>query len=125
VLPFTDPKGEHILFEFLPDLVPSARRVRLEVNGFLLPASRTRQQLSLRPVPGAEEQYTEVAGLYTLRQLIHGAQLLPCKALSLDAQQGGHSAESGGGGEEQQHLELVLCVHWPLAPVGQQVCVHT
>jgi hypothetical protein len=93
--------------------------VRLEVNGFLLPASRTRQQLSLRPVSGAEEQYTEVAGLYTLHQLIHGAQLLPYKLLMDISSQ---ISSSVGGMGSQASVQLVLRVQWPLAPVGQQVC---
>jgi hypothetical protein len=118
IVPFSDPKGEHVLLELPPDLAAAVGRVRLELNGVLLPASRTKQQLSLRPVPGAE-QYQEVAGLYTLRQLIHGATLLPCTALFLEAPEGGQGHQ--GTGQEQQQVELVLRVHWPLASLGQQV----
>jgi hypothetical protein len=116
VLPVWGPDCSYLKVPLPQSMALACKGVRLEIGGSLLPA-RCFDSLWLQPSKHQRLQY-EVAGLYSLKPLLQGAELLPCKATLLQ----GSDVAMGRG--SHPHWELVLRVRWPLAPVGQKVTLH-
>jgi hypothetical protein len=115
VLPVWSRDDSYLQVSLSQTMALACKGVRLEIGGVLLPA-RCTDQLWLKPSQHQRQQY-EAAGLYSLKPLLQGAELLPCKATLLQ----GSDVAMGRG--SHPHWELVLRVRWPVAPIGQQV--HT
>jgi hypothetical protein len=73
-------------------------------------------------VAGASDRVCMVTGIHDVRDVLQGAQLLPCTAQFIEVHRS-HDSGSEGEGEEvtpetQRHWELTIRVTWS----GQQVC---
>jgi hypothetical protein len=112
VLPQWGPGEVHLQVLIPQPLAATCKRIRFEIGGVLLPSQCT-DALKLRPWV---DQLYVVGGLHHAKPLIQGAELLPCRGLLMEG--------TGGQGSQQGSLqwELVLCVRWHPAPVGQEVC---
>jgi hypothetical protein len=107
VTPTWDPAGVSLHLA-LPDyLADTCRGVRLEVGGVLLTAELT-AQLRLEVSPADYK----VSLPLSLKHLVYGGQLLPCKAIVI---QGDHLRPDGTS------WHLVLCVRWPTASLEHKV----
>jgi hypothetical protein len=127
VVPYWDKKDQYLQLNLPQHVADACVGIQLEVGGVLLPKACTRQ-LSLRRL-GAHGLIAvyQIIGLQHVKSLVHGAQLLPCRAVRLEAVQAEQEQVEKTTGQEgcleqdRAHYQLVVCVQWPAAPVGQQV----
>jgi hypothetical protein len=121
-------KKDHSLQLKLPQHAADAcDGIQLEIGGVLLPRACTRQ-LGLQWVAGDGPcSVYKVAGLANMKSLLHGAQLLPCRAVPLDDFEPERDSklspneQEGCLAQDQARYELMLRVQWQAAPVGHEV----